>query len=145
MLLVFAGITALILFVLWALLRNSPFMGDCGMSAGPCYGEKISWDPKKEKVDTWLDCPNGKIGFSHTLDKELPVVFKLDKNGVVKWAYRLDAEACCGIPMLRISGLTLETGKGDPRIVFFNDSYSEPGDITLTDDFDFAFLCLSPM
>ena len=35
--------------------------------------------------------------------------------------------------------------KNNIRLTFFNNSYSEPGRIYLTDDYEVEFMCLSPM
>jgi len=138
-LLLYAGI------ILINTVGSASNMGKCGMSAGPCYGEKTTVNLNKVRVDKYLDCANGKIGFMHTQDKAHPVMFKIGLDSKIKWAYKFDADACCGIPMLKISGMELETRKGENSIRFFNESYSEPGVFYLTKDFDFDFLCLSPM
>ena len=142
------ALCGLVLYVGIVLMNTVSFvstMGECGMSAGPCYGEKTTINLDKMRMDEYLDCPNGKIGFMHTKDKAHPVMFKIGLDSKIKWAYMFDADACCGIPMLKISGMELETRKGENSIRFFNDSYSEPGVFYLTKDFDFDFLCLSPM
>lgn len=146
--LMITALCGLVLFGAFILLNGvslATSMGECGMSAGPCYGEKIDLNLSKQRVDEYLECPNGKIGFIHTKDAALPIMFKIGPDSKVKWAYRFDGDACCGIPMLKIGGMELETRKGEHSIRFFNESYSEPGVFYLTKDFDFDFLCLSPM
>lgn len=138
-LVIFAGI-ALVTVIAFA---NS--MGKCGMSAGPCYGRKIELKLNKREVAEIINCPNGKIGFIPAEGKSLPILFKTDLHSNIAWAYLFDTDSCCGIPMLKISGMALQNQGGENSIRFFNNSYSEPGVFILTKDFDFDFLCLSPM
>ncbi len=119
--------------------------GVCGMSAGPCTGEKIDFKPVKNGEYVYLNCPNGKIGFKPGKKNAPPVLFKIGTDAHIQWAYKFDTEECCGIPMLEISGMELRHQDGENSIYFFNLTYSEPGVFYLTKDFDFDFLCLSPM
>ena len=120
-------------------------LGDCGFSSGPCLGEKIDFNLRAAKVDQYLDCPNGRIGFVHTQDTLTPIVFKIDKHSKLLWALRLESDSCSGIPLKQMSGMEILEDKGLKRIHFFNETYSEPGTIYLNDNYDFDYLCLSPM
>jgi hypothetical protein len=120
-------------------------LGKCGMSAGPCFGQQVDFNLETEIVDLYLDCPNGRIGFISTQDTLSPKVFKVDKSSRLLWALRLDSDSCSGIPMKKISGMEILEDNGIKRIHFFNQTYSEPGTIYLTDDYNFEYLCLSPM
>ncbi|MBP6810526.1 MAG: hypothetical protein KA138_03360 [Saprospiraceae bacterium] len=147
----YLGITALCCLGLFALFflmiahSASSLFDKCGMSGGPCYGHMIALDLEKELVDEYVDCPNGKIGFIPAKGTSLPILFKIDANSNIVWAYRFNTDSCCGIPMLKIHGMELESSNGGHYIRFFNETYSEPGDFKLTKDFDFDYLCLNSM
>ena len=143
-----AAIIGLSLFGLYRLINSISLPGAdsvCGLSAGPCTGEKVDFSPPKKGEYEYLNCPNGKIGFKQGQKNTFPVLFKIGTDAQIQWAYKFDTEECCGIPMMKISGLELRYEYGVNAIHFFNDSYSEPGVFYLTKDFDFDFLCLSPM
>ncbi len=122
-------------------------LGECGFANGPCYGVNVDLNLKTQKVDSYLDIPNGKIGFisvEDNADTLAPIIFKVDKNFKLKWALRLVPDSC-GIPLNEMSGMRLSSENGRHTIHFFNQTYSEPGTIYLTEDFDFEYVCLSPM
>ncbi|HLP95466.1 MAG TPA: hypothetical protein VK168_15590 [Saprospiraceae bacterium] len=117
----------------------------CGMAVGPCEGKKVALPKIKDRKAHFADCPNGRIGFIEGRGEHLPVLFKKDANGNLFWAYQFDTESSCGIPLMAISGLELQQLNGAPVLRFFNKTYSEPGIIYLTSDYNFDCLCLSPM
>ncbi len=120
-------------------------LGECGMSAGPCYGQAVEITLETSKVDQYLACPNGRIGFISTQDTLSPIIFKVDTNSKLVWALRLESDSCSGIPLKQMTGMEILEDKGLRRIHFFNQTYSEPGTIYLTNDYNFEYLCLSPM
>jgi hypothetical protein len=120
-------------------------LGECGMSGGPCFGQNINLKLNNAKVDQYLDCPNGQIGFISIQDTLTPIVFKIDSNSKLLWALKLESDSCSGIPLRQMSGMEILEDDGMKRIYFFNQTYSEPGTIYLTDDYNFKYLCLSPM
>jgi len=120
-------------------------LGECGMSAGPCFGQPVEIKLETAKVDQYLTCPNGRIGFISTQDTLSPIVFKMDTSSKLVWALKLESDSCSGIPLKRMTGMEILEDKGLKRIHFFNQTYSEPGTIYLTDDYNFEYLCLSPM
>ena len=131
-------------FQLYQFAKFTDNLNECGFSYGPCYGEKVELDFKKIKVDNYLYCPNGKIGFVNTQDSLAPIVFKIDQDEKLLWSLKLESDSCSEIPLKKMSGIKMEENKG-PRIEFFNETYMEPGTIYLTKDYDFDYLCLSPM
>ena len=127
----------------WSVFMDE--LGVCGFANGPCYGEKVKLNLKTQKVDEYIDVPNGKIGFisiKEGADTLAPIVFKLDQNSKLLWALRLETDNC-GLPLEEMSNLRLDLERR--AIIFFNDTYGEPGDIQLTKDYDFEYMCLSPM
>lgn len=135
----------LVLVTLHMSSSNSIFGSECGMAAGPCEGEKVVLNDKKGRKKHLADCPNGQIGFIEGKGKDLPVLFKKDLKGIVLWAYQFDTESSCGIPLMTIDTLEFQRINGEPVLRFFNKTYSEPGIIYLTSDYNFDCLCLSPM
>jgi len=132
-------------FYQWIKYMNE--LGKCGIANGPCYGIKVDLNLKTQKVDEYIAIPNGKIGFINIRDNAdtlAPIIFKVDQTSKLKWAWRLVPDSC-GIPLNEVSGMRLSTENGKNVIGFFNNTYSEPGRIYLTDDFDFDYVCLSPM
>ena len=119
-------------------------LNECGLSAGPCFGQKQDLNISSVKVDQYLSCPNGQIGFISTQDTLSPIIFKVDKDNKLLWAFELNTDSCIGVPLKKMNGMTLEKN-GAKSIRFNNQSYGEPGTIYLTDEYDFMYLCLSPM
>lgn len=119
-------------------------LGECGLEGGPYYGKKISVDIKRTKIDETIIIPNGKIYFVN-IKNDLPIIIiKIDKSNEVKWAYEFSKEDI-EIPFYKISGLELIETKETNYIHFFNNSYGEPGSFYLDNNYDFMYLCLSPM
>src|SRR5690349_22882718 len=100
------GIGLLVGFTIFVVGTSLQF-GKCGVSAGPCYGRDTTFYLNAVVVDQCIDCPNGKIGFIHTRDTTLPIIYKIDKNSVIKWAKILDAEPCSSISLRRMGGMAL--------------------------------------
>jgi hypothetical protein len=122
-------------------------LGECGFANGPCFGVKINLDLNNQIIDEYIDVPNGKIGFisvKESADTLAPIMFKLDRASRLQCAFRLESEFCSGIPLKEMSGMRLFHNR-EISIEFFNDTYSEPGSIYLTADYDFEYMCLSPM
>lgn len=145
--LIVLGIVVLIAvgFYSYVIYQFTVGLGECAMLSGPCFGQAVEIDLKKVTVDQYLNCPNGRIGFISTQDTLSPIIFKLDTNAKIVWALRLESDSCSGIPMKQISGMEILEEEGVKRILFFNQTYSEPGTIHLTDEYNFEYLCLSPM
>ncbi|MBL7806358.1 MAG: hypothetical protein JNN28_00990 [Saprospiraceae bacterium] len=138
-------LAALVVVIIHFSSDNSVFGSECGMAAGPCEGKKVALPEIKGRKAHFADCPNGRIGFIEGKGKGLPVLFKKDLKGTVLWAYQFDTESSCGIPLMTIDTLALQRINGEPVLRFFNRTYSEPGIIYLTSDYNFDCLCLSPM
>jgi hypothetical protein len=143
----------IILFSIIFLIKNQYFdtfnNGGCGMDAGPVFGYKINTKLNKIKIDELIPFPNGQFGISNTIIRKTlidtipPILLKLDKKSNLIWAIKLDTEEC-GIPLYEMSNIKLVDDKYGKSITFFNLSYSEPGIIYLTDEFEFDYLCLKP-
>jgi hypothetical protein len=109
-----------------------------------CTGIKTELNLKTVKVDQYLKCPNGVIGFINTSNSNTPIIFKKDKHSKLLWAYILESDSCSGIPFKKMGTARFEENDGDIRITFFNHSHSEPGIIYLDDQYNFKSLYLSP-
>jgi hypothetical protein len=139
------------LFSIILLIKNQYFdalnNGGCGMDVGPVYGQKINTKLNKIKIDEFITFSNGQFGISNTIvEKTLidtipPILVKLNKKGDLIWAIKLNSEEC-GIPLYKMGNIKLVEDKHGKSISFFNLSYSEPGTIYLTDEFEFNYLCL---
>ena len=117
------------------------------MDTGPVYGQKINVEISKLKIDKYLTIPNGEFGISNTNNPKIttdtvpPILVKLDNKQNLIWAIKLDSKRC-GIPLYEMENIELLEDKNGKRITFFNSSYSEPGTIYLTDEFELNYLCL---
>ncbi len=109
-----------------------------------CFGIKTDLNLSKVKVDQYLKCQNGEIGFLNTTNSETPIIFKKGKESELLWAYILESDSCSGIPFKKMGNMKFEENDGDIRITFFNHSYSEPGRIYLDDQYNFESFYLSP-
>ena len=116
------GLTVVILVALgfYGSYRFVNDLNKCWMSAGPCFGQQIHLNLNTTKVDQYLDCPNGRIGFVSTQDTLSPIVFKIDNTLKLLWALRLETDSCSGIPLKQMSGMEILEGNGLKRIHFFN-------------------------
>lgn len=117
-------------------------MGPCSMYLGPCYGEKIKVKIDSLKIDQYVNFPNGRFAFAHTQDTLPPIFIKLDKTNKLVWAFKLVNETdSCWVPLRKMSGMYLQG-----RVInFFNNSYGEPALIYLDNNYNFRFICCSPM
>ncbi|MCB9308983.1 MAG: hypothetical protein H6567_02855 [Lewinellaceae bacterium] len=61
--------------------------GECGMAAGPIYGNKLEISNLNVKIDQYFEFPNGKIGFSNLFDTNPPKIIKFTKDGQIIWGY----------------------------------------------------------
>lgn len=126
---------------------TSNSLGDCGMDTGPVYGQKINIEISKINIDKYLKIPNGQLGISNTNNLKIttdtipPILVKLDNKQNLIWAVNLDSKRY-GIPLYEMENIELLEDKNGKRITFFNSSYSEPGTIYLSDEFEFNYLCL---
>ncbi|MBK7339684.1 MAG: hypothetical protein IPQ10_08720 [Saprospiraceae bacterium] len=131
----------------WYAIYTWDSMGECGMDTGPVYGQKINIEINKIIIDEYLTIPGGQFGISNTNNRKLstdtipPILVKLDNKRNLIWAVKLDSESS-GIPLYEMDNIKLLDDKYGKRITFFNSSYSEPGTIYLTDEFEFDYLCL---
>lgn len=121
-------------------------IGPCALNVGPCNGRQITLDQDSVTVDQHFDIPNGRLALSRTTDTLPPILFKTDESNKVVWAIELKTGTKeCGIPCCKLTNIKLSTDDAQNKIFFFNGCYSEPGTIYLTEDFDFNYMCLSPM
>ncbi len=141
---IFIVLLSIAIFYFYNFCRFMDSLGECGFDAGPYYGKKINIDFKTFKYDEFIEVPNGKIFVSNEHDAMPLILLKTDKANNVIWAYEFVMEKEELIPFSSISNLQLVEGKKYKSINFFNNSYSEPGSIYLTDDYDFKYICLSP-
>lgn len=127
-------------------LGNQTFsdMGECGMSAGPIYGDTIDVDTKLIDIEQFIDIPNGKFGLMNLMDSLTPKLIKFDSKGNILWAVEFGKDTLIGIPHQNLSEMELIKDKYGLRLTFFNHSYSEPGRIYLTEDYEIEFMCLNP-
>lgn len=119
--------------------------GECGMSAGPIYGEPITINTKDLKLDQQIVIPNGSLGLMNLSDSLPPKVIRFDANGKLVWAVEFKEDLNVDIPYDSLSKMQLVKDQYGIRLEFFNYSYSEPGRIYLTDDYEVKYMCLSPM
>jgi hypothetical protein len=119
--------------------------GECGMSAGPIYGEPITIKGKDLKLEQQIEIPNGMLGLMNLSDSLPPKLIKFDANGKLIWAVEFREDLNVGIPYYSLSEMQLVKDKYGIRLEFFNYSYSEPGRIYLTEDYEVEYMCLSPM
>lgn len=145
-----AAIIGIILVFALFVPRKGWMLGECGMSYGPLYGHRINVKLDEITVDTYLPYPGGEFAISNTpvgnngRDTIPPLLLKLDRHRNVLWAISLDSEDDI-ISLYSIGASRLEIDENRISIWFFNESYMEPGRIFLTDNFDFDYMCLSPM
>lgn len=119
--------------------------GECGMSAGPIYGEPITINVKDLKLEQQIKIPNGKFGLMNLSDSLPPKLIRFDANGKIMWAVEFKEDLNVDIPYRSLSEMQLVKDKYGIRLEFFNYSYSEPGRIYLTEDYEVEYMCLSPM
>lgn len=137
------------LLILALFLHSLPGTWQCGMSAGPIYGQSIQISLDTMHFDEYLDIPGGQFALSNTIpaaggiDTIPPILVKFDKQHRVVWALRLDAKES-GIPLYEMGGMSFYEDD-DKRIYFFNKSYSEPGSLFLDNEYNLRYVCLSPM
>ena len=60
--------------------------GECGMAAGPIYGNKLEISNLNVKIDQYFEFPNGKMGFN-LFDTNPPKIIKFTKDGQIIWGY----------------------------------------------------------
>ena len=118
--------------------------GECGMSVGPIYGDTLN--PNKINLDfeQTIEIPNGKFGLMNLMDTLAPKLVKFDKNDNLIWAVEFKEDSTIGIPYQKLSKMDLIKDEYGVRLAFFNHSYSEPGKIYLTDNYELEHMCLSP-
>lgn len=119
--------------------------GECGMSAGPIYGESIRINAKDLKLEQQIKIPNGKFGLMNLSDSLPPKLIRFDANGKIMWAVEFKEDLNVDIPYRSLSEMQLVKDQYGIRLEFFNYSYSEPGRIYLTEDYEVEYMCLSPM
>jgi hypothetical protein len=120
-------------------------LGECGMSAGPIYGDSINVNLDRTGFEQQLDIPNGKFGLLNLSDSLPPKLIKLDKENNLIWAVEFREDSLVGLPHQRLSEMQLIKDEHGIRLSFFNNSYGEPGRIYLTEDYELEYMCLSPM
>lgn len=120
-------------------------LGECGMSVGPIYGEPITIKGKDLKLEQQIEIPNGMLGLMNLSDSLPPKLIKFDANGKLIWAVEFREDLNVDIPYNSLSEMQLVKDKYGIRLEFFNYSYSEPGRIYLTEDYEVEYMCLSPM
>ena len=129
---------------LFAISWNNSF-GDCGMSAGPIYGDSVTVQSENLEIDQLIEIPSGKFGLMNLSDSLSPKLIKFDKRDNIIWAVEFGEDSLVGLPHQRLSEMKLVNDEYGIRLSFFNYSYGEPGRIYLTDDYELEFMCLSPM
>jgi hypothetical protein len=120
-------------------------LGECGMSAGPIYGEPITINMEDLELDQQIVIPKGMLGLMNLSDSLSPKLMKFDVHGKLIWAVEFREDSNVDIPHNRLSEMELINDKYGIRLEFFNYSYSEPGRIYLTEDYEVEYMCLSPM
>lgn len=120
-------------------------MGKCGMSAGPVYGTPIRIKRADLKLEQRIKIPNGALGLMNISDSLPPKLIKFDAHGKVIWAVEFREEPDVDIPHQKLSKMNLVNDKNGITLEFFNYSYSEPGRIYLTKNYELEYMCLSPM
>lgn len=121
-------------------------LGDCGFSVGPYEGQELKIDLDTVTVDEFLEYPNGRFAFLSTQDSLTPIMIKLNKHDSIIWAIKLNSsDSANWIPMNGMTDIRLNKESEVKSIFFFNSSFSEPGTIYLTENYDFKYMCLSPM
>lgn len=145
-------ITIFIGYKLYQFISLINSFDECGMSAGPIYGLKITAKLDSLNIKTYISIPDGQLAISNTtvdsnsVDTFPPILLKLDKKKNVIWAVSLNSKADnYDIPLYSMENIQLVNDKNGKRIEFFNESYMEPGIIYLKENYDFDYLCLSPM
>ena len=121
---------------------------DCGMMDGPCYGKNIHVNTDTINFSDSILTSTGIIGITAVSKSSTdlnPVVVSIDKDRNLLWAVELDCDSSCEIPVDKICCLSSIKDGPEKSIRFFNESYSEPGLIYLTDDLQFSYVCLLPM
>ena len=120
-------------------------LGECGMSAGPIYGNSITVDIDKVELEQQIEIPGGVFGLANLSDSLAPKLLKFDKSNHVIWAVEFREDSLVGFPYQELSEMELIKDEYGIRLSFFNKSYGEPGKIYLTDDYEVEYMCLSPM
>lgn len=86
---VITGLLIGITFISYLLFLFNSFLcknGECGMSAGPIYGQKINVSLDSLNIDTFIPIPDGQFAISNTnvdinsYDTIPPVLIKLDSR-----------------------------------------------------------------
>lgn len=120
-------------------------LGECGMSVGPIYGNPLNFDSANLVLEQELKIPDGKLGLMNLSDSLSPKFIKLDKNDSLIWIVEFPEDSLIGLPHQMLSEMDLIEEEHEIRLSFFNESYSEPGNIHLTKDYELKYMCLSPM
>lgn len=139
----FLIISTAVFFV--CLIWQTKSMGKCGMSAGPVYGTPIRIKRADLKLEQRIKIPNGALGLMNISDSLPPKLIKFDAHGKVIWAVEFREEPDVDIPHQKLSKMNLVNDKHGITLEFFNYSYSEPGRIYLTKNYELEYMCLSPM
>jgi hypothetical protein len=135
----------LAIFIGLAIFQVYYTFSGCGMSVGPVYGEPINVKKVNLQLDTLILIPSGKFGFSNLTDSLPPKLIKFDTNDNIVWAVEFKEDSLISINHQQLSAIVLRDGANGKMLSFFNESYGEPGNIYLTDDFELEYMCLSPM
>lgn len=143
---IFGAITIVGIIGCFALLvLQLPSFGKCGMSAGPIYGTPITISRADLKLEQRIKTPNGVLGLMNLSDSLPPKLIKFDAHGKVIWAVEFRKDSTIDIPHQSLSEMKLVKDKYGIKLEFFNYSYSEPGRIYLSKNYDLQYMCLSPM
>ena len=124
-------------------------MGECGMEAGPIYGEPVNISLTDLEIDTFISIPNGQLAIANTnvennlRDTIPPIFIRLNNKKEIVWAISLKSN--CGVPLYAMDYISLTNSEYGKSISFFNKTYGEPGTIYLKENYEFEYVCLSPM
>jgi hypothetical protein len=119
-------------------------LGECEMSVGPIYGDSINLDITNLVLEQEIEISEGKFGLMNLSDSLAPKLIKFDKSDNVIWMIEFPEDSLIGVPHQRLSEMELIEEEHEIRLSFFNESYSEPGNIYLTKNYELKYMCLSP-
>jgi hypothetical protein len=118
----------------------------CWWDAGPYYGKKIKVDQAVMVFDQEIKISSGFFKIKDGSAGNAPIIVFTDQSGTPLWSRSLTVGESARVPELtKITPVELIEYNDGKRLSFFNQSYSEPGDIFLTYDYSFSCICLKIM
>ncbi len=122
-----------------------PDLGPCGLSSSPYYGYTVVDDSLCTKPTHSFEIDGGTLHLISCTDDTVsicrPLIWRNDESGRVEWIISLDS--------VRLAiGLTINEprlNKERHTIDFFNGEYLEPASLYFDDEWNFSYLCQSPM